>query len=173
MASGAFGVQRNLGFFPRLPGCLAPPSPGYVLQPRRCRSVHKDQVRTQGVPPGLEKHSGVQHDRRHGLARPTGPDSTSDFLPHRRVHEGVQIGQALRVGKDDLPERTAIDLSIGRPRQFGPAGSHGLANGVPGEHFMPDRVGVDYGAARRGQPGRHDALAGADSADQSDHRFVL
>lgn len=96
----------------------------------------------------------------------------NQFLSSRQyagVNHFVQNTQFLRVGKDDLPQTAAVDLTRGVQNLSAELPDKLRTDRFLRQQVVGERVGPNDRAAQLLELGRHGALAGRDAANNSDN----
>jgi signal transduction histidine kinase len=115
----------------------------------------------------LDEQWDIQHDDPVGL--PLGQDTTADLAIDRRVHDGVQVRERVRVAEHDPRQLRTVELTglcEHRVETLGDGGKNRLAGLLK---LARDPVGIDDDRATFTQQRRHRRLAGTDSTGEPDH----
>ena len=171
LAPAALDFQGELSALAALKGLSIPAAlGGHAGEPDLGRRLDEGDAVAEVVPPGLIQDGGVEHDRRRVALADGAVDGPLERPAHPGVEDCLQVVPGRRVLEDDGPEGLAVDRTVGPEDLAAESGQDQIAGRALLQESVPDGIGVEDQGAAGGEFGGHEALAGADAADQPEDR---
>jgi hypothetical protein len=160
-------IQRLLRALPGRKLLFAPTARQGTLEPRRWRTIHKNQLCTAPAQTDFQQQSGVQDDhldtsRSHRLDLL--PQAANNF-PMGDFFQVLPFAFSIRPGgKDNASQTRAIDPTIGSKDTRSPSLTGCCFDLGQTQYFMSDTIRVYQASPKFGQLSGHHALTAGNAA---------
>jgi len=132
-------------------------------------AFYKDQSVTTVCPAYFHQQGHIEYNRFYiGVGIVPG-DQFLDSFEHEGVAHLVQRGQPLSIRKDDSSQFLSVDPARGLKDFPSEQLTNPITNAIFPEQFVNDDIGVDDSAPQLCELRGHSALAGGDSAEDSNN----